>query len=95
MVQFIRGKQNGIILDYQERLANHPLFEVISEQEAYPERFAPVKFSEREQKITLDIPEAVVKPQTISPELEIESTKRLRTPRMAQATKITGNKGEK
>jgi hypothetical protein len=37
--QYIRIKKDGFIYEYNERLAVHPDCEVISEQEAYPERF--------------------------------------------------------
>jgi hypothetical protein len=37
--QYIRVKKDGFIYEYNERLAVHPECEVISEQEAYPERF--------------------------------------------------------
>lgn len=37
--QYIRVRSDGFIYEYSERLAVHPECEVISEQEAYPERF--------------------------------------------------------
>lgn len=37
--QYIRVRNDGFIYDYSERLAVHPDCEVISEQEAFPERF--------------------------------------------------------
>jgi len=45
--QYIRVKNDGFIYDYSDRLAAHPDCEVISEQEAYPERFITPFISER------------------------------------------------
>lgn len=36
---YIRVRKDGFIYDYSERLAVHPECEVISEAEAFPERF--------------------------------------------------------
>ena len=50
--QYIRVKKDGFIYDYSERLAVHPECEVISEQEAYPERFITPTVSEKIEEIT-------------------------------------------
>lgn len=39
MTLYLRHKEHGEILDYVELLAEHPKLEVISEEQAYPERF--------------------------------------------------------
>lgn len=36
---YIRVRADGFIYDYNERMAVHPACEVITEREAYPERF--------------------------------------------------------
>lgn len=36
---YIRVRKDGFIYEYSERLAAHPECEVITEKEAYPERF--------------------------------------------------------
>jgi hypothetical protein len=73
MTKFIRAT-NGIIFDYSERLAKVAGMEVVTEQEAYPERFAPVDLSKREQKIDLDVPEAVTEPPPyVSPEFAADA----------------------
>lgn len=77
MKKYIRGKQNGLILDYQERLAKNSLFEVITEKEAYPERFAPVDLTKRDKKVDLEVPvEVTAAPNVAPPELVAEAEKR-------------------
>ena len=46
MKLFIRSKVNGMILDWSASLARNPSVEVISESEAYPERFIPETFKD-------------------------------------------------
>ena len=50
--QYIRVKKDGFIYEFNERLAANPECEVISEQEAYPERF-----------ITPDVAKRIAKPK--------------------------------
>lgn len=44
---YIRVKADGFIYDYNERLAAHPECEVITEREAYPERYITPAVAER------------------------------------------------
>lgn len=96
MNKYIRGKQNGIILDYQERLAKNSLFEVVSEMEAYPERFAPVDLAKRDKKVDLEVPaEVAAAPNVAPPELIAEAERRFSKPRTTKvSTKTAGLKGE-
>jgi len=50
--QYIRVKKDGFIYEYGERLAVHPECEVISEQEAYPERFITPAVEEKIAELT-------------------------------------------
>lgn len=85
--QFIRVKVDGFIYDYNEILAGNPECEVLSEEDAYPERFIPehvevvVEPAKKEFRVkrkaaldlsTDDIPEA---PAYTSPELAAEAAK--------------------
>lgn len=49
---YIRVKKDGFVYDYSERLAVHPECEVISEQEAFPERFITPAVAEKIEDIT-------------------------------------------
>lgn len=44
---YIRVKKDGFLYDYNEILAKHPGCEVITEQEAFPERFVPAHVADR------------------------------------------------
>lgn len=87
---YIRVKKDGFLYDYNEILAKNPACEVITEQEAFPERFVPAHVADRvgtpknpkratKRKAALDlttadIPEA---PPYTSPELAAEASKGL------------------
>lgn len=44
---YIRVKKDGFLYDYNEILAKNPGCEVITEQEAFPERFVPAHVADR------------------------------------------------
>lgn len=87
---YIRVKKDGFIYDYNEQLAKHPSCEVISEEQAFPERFVPAHVADRVETpekpkrvvrrkaaldlTTADIPEA---PPYTSPELAEDAAKGL------------------
>ena len=76
MTKYLRSKTNGMIFDWSEKLTRNPNVEEVTEQEAYPERFAPVDLSKREVMVELSVPkEAVTPPPNIAPELLAEASK--------------------
>jgi hypothetical protein len=48
--QYIRVIKDGFIYDYNPRMADHPECEVISEKEAFPERFITPEVEKRIKK---------------------------------------------
>lgn len=58
---YIRVKSDGFIYDYNERMAVHPACEVVTEQEAYPERFITEEVAEKIEE--LDKPKRGRKPR--------------------------------
>lgn len=88
--QYIRVKKDGFIYEYSPTLAANSACEVISEEQAYPERFVPAHALERIEKVedkparrgrkaaldltTADVPEA---PAFHMPELDVEASKGL------------------
>ena len=84
---YLRSKNNGVIFPYNDRLLAAGGLEVVTEKEAFPERFAPAKLSEREQSIKLTVDEAAFVPEP-SPELVAEATSRLKPPRMVSKRKV-------
>jgi len=49
---YIRVRKDGFIYDYNERMAVHPSCEVITEQEAFPERFITPTVEEKINELT-------------------------------------------
>lgn len=75
-MRYLRSKNNGVIFEYTERLAANSNVEEITEQEAYPERFAPVDLSKRKSAIDITVPEKLVKPAPeVAPELIAEASR--------------------
>lgn len=79
MTQHIRLKMTGEIFDYHPVLAQNPACEVVSEEDAFPERYMPAgtKRRRRTSKLnftTEDIPEA---PPYTSPEINIDASRNL------------------
>lgn len=57
---YIRVKKDGFLYDYNEILAKNPACEVITEQEAFPERFVPAHVADR-----VEVPEVPEKPKRV------------------------------
>jgi len=86
MKKYLRAKTNGIIFDWNERLAANPDVEEVAEEQAYPERFAPVDLAKREPVVDLSVKVETVAPPTISPELLAEASKPFDSPRAKRVT---------
>jgi hypothetical protein len=83
---YIRVKKDGFIYDFNEILAKNPDCEVISAEEAFPERFVPAHVADRVKPVgrakskgaldlsTADIPE---EPAYTAPELAAEVSRGL------------------
>jgi hypothetical protein len=48
---YIRVKKDGFIYDHNERMAVHPACEIITEREAYPERFITEEVAEKIEEL--------------------------------------------
>lgn len=75
MRKYLRAKTNGMIFDWNEVLLNNPDIEEITEQDAYPERFAPVDLKTRTPVVDLTVNVETVAPATAPPELLAEASK--------------------
>lgn len=75
MRMFLRSLKTGDIMPNDPRIAVNGGVELVTEAEAFPERFAPVPLKGRKRKIDISIPkETVEAPQYTSPELEAEAS---------------------
>lgn len=89
--QYIRVIKDGFIYDYNDILAKNPACEVVTEEQAYPERFVPAHAAERVEefkrgrprkaKAVLDLSTDNISepPPYTAPELAIEASKGLPT----------------
>ncbi len=55
-MRYLRNKRDGTIYEWNEILAENPLCEEVSEQEAFPEKFIPKKQKGRKSGLTLETP---------------------------------------
>jgi len=56
MARYLRNKRDGFIYDYTEMLAENPLVEEVTEEEAFPEKFIPKKQKGRKSGLALETP---------------------------------------
>jgi hypothetical protein len=79
MARYLRGKKDGFIYDYTELLAENPLVEEVTEEEAFPERFVPKKQTGRKSGLKLETPaeEIPVEPEATNEELNAEASRGL------------------
>lgn len=78
-MRYLRNTVDGFIYEWNEILSRHPKCEEVTEEEAYPERFAPPAVIERARRrakpldlSTDDIPEP---PVYTPPELSAEAAR--------------------
>lgn len=90
MTKYLRAKTNGFVFEYNDRLAMLPEWEEVTEEQAFPERFAPVDLAKRETKVELTVSEAALAQPPVSPELEAEATRSMnrRTTTRAPRTQV-------
>ena len=79
MARYLRGKKDGFIYDYTELLAENPMVEEVTEEEAFPEKFVPKAQKGRKTGLKLETPaeEIPVAPAVENEELNLEASKGL------------------
>ena len=80
MTRYLRNKNDGTIYEWHEVLARNAACEEVTEQEAFPERFATAaveKAKRRAKKITLDTDDIPEEPAYTSPELSADASRDL------------------
>jgi hypothetical protein len=79
-MRYLRNKKDGFIYEWHPILARNPLCEEVSEQEAFPERFAtPVveKAKRRAKRLILETDDIPEEPVYTSPELSADASRDL------------------
>lgn len=79
-MRYLRNKNDGFIYEWHEVLAKNPLCEEVTEEEAFPERFATAaveKARRRTKKIQLQTDDIPQPPVYSSPELSADASRDL------------------
>lgn len=81
MTRYLRNKVDGTIYEWHPILAKNPKCEEVSEEEVFPERFAPPvvmeKAKRRSRKIVLETDDIPEEPVYTSPELSADASRNL------------------
>lgn len=77
MVQYLRHKAKGTIYSWNTEIAKNPNIEVVTEQEAFPERFTPPEIKIRRSKLNIT-PTVIEEPPHIEfPEINADASRGL------------------
>jgi len=78
MARYLRNITDGFIYDWNPILAENPLCEEVTEEEAYPENFVPKAQKGRKSALKLDTPDdAIPEAPAGNEELNAEASKGL------------------
>ena len=77
MARFLRNKRDGFIYDWNPILAENPMCEEVTEEEAFPEKFVPKKQKGRKSGLALETDEIPEEPVVVNEELNIEASRGL------------------
>jgi hypothetical protein len=75
--KYLRNKKDGFIYDWNPILAENPLCEEVTEEEAYPENHIPKAQRGRKSKLDLSTEEIPEPPVFTPPELAEEASRGL------------------
>ena len=77
MVRYLKNIKDGFIYEWSPILAENPLCEEVTEEEAFPERFIPKAAKGRKAKVDLSTENIPEEPPIEFPELNIEASRGL------------------
>ena len=77
MARFLRNKKDGFVYDWNPILAENPLCEEVTEQQAFPEKFIPKNQKGRKTGLSLATEDVPVEPPVGNEELNLEASKGL------------------
>jgi hypothetical protein len=77
-MRYLRNTKDGFIYDWNPILAENPLCEEVTEEEAFPENFVPKAQKGRKSALKLDTPDEVIPEAPVgNEELNAEASKGL------------------
>jgi len=77
MARFLRNKKDGFIYDWNPILAENPLCEEVTEEEAFPEKFIPKKQKGRKTGLTLETESVPEEPEYVNEDVNADASKDL------------------
>ena len=77
MARYLRNKKDGFIYDWNPILAENPMCEEVTEEEAFPEKFVPKKQKGRKTGLVLETEDVPEEPVVVNEELNIEASRGL------------------
>lgn len=77
MARYLRNKKDGFIYDYTELLAENPMVEEVTEEEAFPEKFVPKKQKGRKTGLVLETEEIPEEPAYVNEDINADASKDL------------------
>ncbi len=95
MKKYLQSLSTGAILPFNERLLNAGGVKVVTEAEAFPQKFAPVPLKGRKAKVDVTVPvELVEAPPEMSPELQADASRRFGPRNTFKSKLVAGLPGE-
>lgn len=76
-MRYLRNKKDGFIYEWNAILAENPLCEEVTAEEAFPERFVPKKQKGRKSGLALETVDVPEEPVVTNEELNIEASRGL------------------
>ena len=77
MARYLRNKRDGFIYDYTDLLAENPMVEEVTEEEAFPEKFVPKKQKGRKTGLVLETEEIPEEPAYVNEDINADASKDL------------------
>jgi hypothetical protein len=87
MEKFFRHRKTGVIYPFNDRLLNNITVELVTEEQAFPERFAAKAVLEHKKQVDITIAEEVVAPPFTPPELGAQLGEKFKNVVMTSPTK--------
>lgn len=77
MARYLKNKNDGFIYDWNPILAENPLCEEVTEEQAFPERFIPKAQKGRKSKLEADLEVPPAEEAPVNVDLEQDASKGL------------------
>jgi hypothetical protein len=77
MARYLRNKKDGFVYDWNPILAENPMCEEVTEEEAFPEKFVPKKQKGRKTGLALETEDVPEEPAYVNEDINADASKDL------------------